>query len=502
MRDNEADYRRLVENIGKEYFFYRHDAAGIMTYVSLSIAEILGYAPQEYRKHYSKHMTGNPANSAVDKRTDLSLKGRRQAPYEVEVFHKDGSARWLEISEFPLRDPAGAIVGLEGIAHDITERKRAEAALGNMQRLESLGALAGGIAHDFNNILTAILGNLSLLQAQMKAGGEAMELVSEAQEACEAAKGLSNQLLTFSKGGSPVAQVMDLRSMLTQAAIFAARGSNAHCVLDLGAESLAVNIDKDQIAQVIRNLVINAIQAAPGGGEIKVRTAVITLGDKESPPLAAGRYVRVTVEDQGVGIPPEHLSKIFDPYFSTKAAGRGLGLSVCYSIMAKHGGNITAGSRPGEGAVFTLHFPAADIADIAPKPERPALTTGKGKVLIVDDEAPVAKVLARMLEHLGYRAETVGDGQAALDAYRKAMEEGRPYAAVIIDLTVRGGMGGKETMGKLAVLDPKAKAIVSSGYTNDPIMSEYAGRGFSDALIKPYRIEQVSEALRRLLGKN
>ncbi|MDD5305587.1 MAG: PAS domain S-box protein [Elusimicrobia bacterium] len=411
----------------------------------------------------------------------------------------EGNAIVLLTSKIPLRDSKGEIIGVLGTYMDITEHKQAEAALGNMQKLESLGALAGGIAHDFNNILTAILGNLSLLQSGMKAGGEAAELVKEAQEACGTANNLSNQLLTFSKGGSPIVKVLDLRFLLTRVAGFAARGSNARCVFDLGDSPLAVNVDKDQISQVIQNLVINAAQAMPLGGDITMRAAVVTLEMNEQPHRAAGRYVRLTVSDQGSGIQPAHLSKIFDPYFSTKGVGRGLGLAMCYSIMAKHGGNIGAELKPGAGAVFTLHFPAADAADIPAEQARPALTTGSGKVLIMDDEAPLAKVLKRMLERLGYQAETVADGQAALDAYRRALEAGKPYDAVIMDLTVAGGMGGKETIGKLKALDPKAKAIVSSGYSNDPVMAEYAAQGFSGALGKPYSIEQVSEALRLAL---
>jgi CheY-like chemotaxis protein len=360
--------------------------------------------------------------------------------------------------------------------------------------------LAGGIAHDFNNILTAILGNISLLKPKIEGDGEAVEILTEAQNACGAAKGLSNQLLTFAKGGSPIASAMDLRPVLTQAAAFATRGTSARCVFDLGDSPLIVSIDKDQISRVIQNLVINAAQAMAQGGEITLRAEVVALEASANPNRPAGRYVRLTVSDQGAGIKPENLNKIFEPYFSTKGVGRGLGLALSYSIMAKHGGNIGAEVKPGAGAVFILHFPIADAADAPAVEDRPALTAGSGKVLIMDDEAALAKVLKRIVEHLGYQTEVVKDGQAGLDAYSLAMREGKPYDAVILDLTVAGGMGGKEAIAKLKALDPQAKAIVSSGYANDPVMAGYAAHGFSWVLTKPYTIEQVSEALRQVLG--
>jgi len=764
MNIDETDSRRLVENLGKEHILFRHDAAGVMSYVSPSITAILGYAPGEFRGHYSAFLTEDPANAAVPRITELGLRGERQPPYEVEVRHKDGGARWLEVTGFPVRDRSGTITGLEGIAkdvtgrkqlataqqaserrfkelfaqaplgvamidsstgqiqelnpmfariadrteaemrrvdwmsithpddiqkdldqmarmnageipgfrmekrylrpggavvwidmtiaplklgadapphhlcmiQDITERKEMEEALSksqklsegiinaitdevwfadadkkfrlmnqaairnfatdkpvdveeltrslevfrsdgsprpveeapplralegqtvinqeeimrlplsgelrhrqvsaapvrdaqgaiigsvsvvkdvtrqkqsesahaDMQRLESLGNLAGGIAHDFNNILTAILGNLSLLQAKLDGDGEALALLTEAREACGTAKGLSNELLTFAKGGAPVVQAADLRLVFAQAAVFAARGTKTRCVFRLGDAPLMVDIDKDLISRVVQNLVLNATQAMPLGGDFTVTAEIVDLGATANPPRAAGRFVRLTAEDQGMGIKPEALAKIFDPYFSTKGVGRGLGLSICYSIMLKHGGKISAALRPGAGAVFTLHFPCADAAGAADAPadrEKPALKIGGGKVLIMDDEVSLARVLKRIVEHLGGEADTMTNGKDALDAYRRAMEAGKPFDVVIMDLTVAGGMGGMEMIGALLALDPSAKAIVSSGYADDPVMAGFARHGFSDKLAKPYDIEQVSAALRRVLGRS
>jgi len=419
---------------------------------------------------------------------------------EEPILTAQKGQRLLHTQKVCIHGADGATKYLLGISEDITERKKSESTLANLQKLQSLGTLAGGIAHDFNNILTGIMGNLSLLQSEVKSGSEALEMIKEAQEACGTAKSLSHQLLTFAKGGSPIIKTQNLRPLLQQAAGFATRGSNAHCVFDFGEGPLAVKVDKEQISQVIQNLVINATQAMPEGGDITIKSHIVTLGEKEIPPLAPGRYVRVTVRDQGEGIAAAHLPKIFDPYFSTKAQGRGLGLSVCYSIMAKHDGLISVDSKSGEGAVFTLLFPAADAADIPNELEPAAITTGSGRVLVMDDDAQVSRVLTRMLKNLGYQPDAVEDGQAACDAYKKALQAGRPYAAVILDLTVPGGMGGKEAMVELKAIDPQAKAIVSSGYSEDTIISEYAAHGFSGALTKPYVVNEVSAALRRIIG--
>lgn len=416
---------------------------------------------------------------------------------DIRLQGPEGAWRTVLPAASAVRDRRGSIIGAVLSLRDVTEQRRVEAELFKARNLKLLGVLAGGIAHDFNNILTGILGSLSILQ--LKAAGEYLDLITEAQDACGVAKGLSHQLLTFSSGGSPVVKVMDLRNLLLRAAEFAARGSSTRCVFDLGESPLVVNIDKDQIAQVVQNLVINAVQAMPQGGEIKVRALVVTLGEHQLPPLAAGPYVRVTVEDQGTGITPENLQHIFDPYFSTKASGRGLGLSVCHSIMLKHGGLISAVSKPGSGSAFTLHFPALSAEALAVESGQPALAAGSGRVLVMDDEAVVTTVSTRMLKLLGYKADFVEDGRAAVEAYRKAHESGKPYDAVILDLMIPGGMGGKEALCRLKAINPDVKALVSSGYSDHPIMSEYADYGFAGALCKPYRIAEVSEALRRIL---
>lgn len=396
---------------------------------------------------------------------------------------------------------AGRTVKVRGVFQDITVRKATDAELVKMQKLDSLGTLAGGIAHDFNNILTSILGNLSLLRGTGALGEDAEAMVKEASDACMVARGLAHQLLTFAKGGQPVMQKADLRPLLREAAAFASRGTTTRCVLLLPEQPLAVQFDKDQIAQVVQNLVLNATQAMPSGGEIAVRADLVDLADRELPPLAAGRYVRLSVTDQGVGIDPSHLPRIFDPYFTTKTAGRGLGLAVCHSIIARHGGDIRAESQLGRGTTIVIHLRALDEWTAAPALGVPTLLAGRGRVLVMDDDRSICIVLERMLRRLGFQVQTVDEGQAALAAYTQAAATGRPFDAVIMDLTIPGGMGGKATIAELRALDPAVKAIVASGYAQDRVLADYREHGFAAVLAKPFTVEEVSAALAKVLGE-
>lgn len=424
--------------------------------------------------------------------------GRDKLLIEEAQTTPDGKTIILLTNKMPLRNAQGEITGVLGTYMDITERRRSESALANMQRLESLGTLAGGIAHDFNNILTAIIGNLSLLQVNLGESGETAEMLRDVMEACGTAKGLSNQLLTFSKGGSPIVKAADLRPLLTKTAGFAARGSNVRCVFDLGDAPLIAKVDEAQFAQVAQNLVLNAVQAMPAGGEIRLRGEVVGLQNRQVARLPAGRYVKLTIKDDGCGISPDNLARIFEPYFSTKATGRGLGLSVCFSIIRKHGGEIQVESSPGRGTVFTVYFPqATEPPHDSQSSPLPTAKAGRGRILIMDDEAPVAKVLKRMLEHLGYRCDLTRDGGSALAAYEDGRRSGSGYDAVILDLTIPGGMGGVEALAKIRALDPEVRAIVASGYSNDAVLSAPAAYGFAAALTKPYRLEALSEALVR-----
>jgi len=435
-------------------------------------------------------------------RAALSAALRHSKPFDLHlhVTTTSGQVRNVHVrGELTLRD--GKVQTLFGTFQDVTQKLLTETTLAQVQKLESLGTLAGGIAHDFNNILTAILGNLSLLQMDAHVSADSAEILEETQAACRTAAGLASQLLTFASGGAPITQVVDVQPIIAQAAAFTARGTSSRCVLNLGAAPLPARADPSQVAQVIQNLVLNAIQANPHGGNITVDAALLDLADGAHPHLTEGPYVRVRVCDNGPGIPPDILPRVFDPYFSRKRQGRGLGLAVCHSILAKHGGHIEVSSTLGQGACFTLHLPAANEVELPKATVTHSVSVVGARVLIMDDDATVANALNRMLERLGYAVETTSDGASAVAAYQASLTAGRRYDAVILDLTVAGGMGGKDAITELRGIDPGVVGIVSSGYSADPVMANHASYGFSAMLPKPYTVDAVRELLSALLAR-
>ena len=390
-------------------------------------------------------------------------------------------------------------VAVAFIATDLTTRKQMENELLKAQKLESLGVLAGGIAHDFNNLLTAIMGNIGLSIMHLDAERDVVEWLKEAEYATVRAKDLTQQLLTFSRGGTPVTAVVAIGPIVAEAARFAVRGSRIRCELSLPSELWPVEADAGQISQVVNNLLINANQAMPAGGIVSVIGENVTMSEQAALPLQPGPYVSITVTDTGIGIAKEFLPKIFDPYFTTKQTGSGLGLASSYSIMKKHGGYITVESRPGAGTTFTLYLRAIPGNYEEQQSGESHPETGKGNILVMDDDAAIRTVSTAMLKLLGYHATVVAGGEEALEAYLNANISGSPYDAVITDLTVQGGMGGRELIKELLVVDPQVKVIVSSGYSNDPIMASYREYGFSGVLVKPYKTTDMAKVLNTVL---
>jgi CheY-like chemotaxis protein len=323
--------------------------------------------------------------------------------------------------------------------------------------------------------------------------------LTEAEKACLRAKGLTQQLLTFSKGGAPIKKVAFIKGLIKDSATFALIGSNARCEFHMAKDLWKVEVDEGQISQVINNLVINAVQAMPEGGAIRVRAENVNFGLGEGLPLKEGKYVKVTMEDEGIGIPEEHLSKIFDPYFTTKQKGSGLGLAAAYSIMRSHNGYIGVESDLGVGTKFYIYLPASEKEILAKGDikERPII--GKGRILVMDDDEAVREVTGVLLSRIGYKVEFARDGGEAIELYREAKGTSKPFNVVIMDLTVPGGMGGREAIKRLLEIDPEIKAIVSSGYSNDPVISEYREYGFSGFVTKPYKIQELSEILNRII---
>jgi two-component system, cell cycle sensor histidine kinase and response regulator CckA len=368
-----------------------------------------------------------------------------------------------------------------------------------VQRMEAVGTLAGGIAHDFNNILTAILGNIGLAVLDDKIGPRVRDRLSQAEAACLRAQALSQQLLTFAKGGAPVRKLFSVADLLTESTAFTCAGSSVWCETTFPENLWWIEADPGQISQLFQNIIINALQAMPTGGTIEVWAENLTLGPETDLPLSAGKYIKISARDQGMGIPAEHLPRIFDPYFTTKQKGSGLGLASAYAIIKKHHGHIAVESKPGVGTTFHIYLPAVE-RQVTPQPEEDnGLLVGKGKILVMDDEEMVREVLGKMLASLGYDAEFARDGGEAIEMFVRAHALGQAFAAVILDLTIPGAMGGKEAMERLLEIDPQVKGIVSSGYSDDSIMADFQTYGFSGVIAKPYRIAELGRLLHAMV---
>lgn len=413
----------------------------------------------------------------------------------VILLARDGAERAIAKSAAPIHDAKGRLVGAAVVFRDITEKRRFEAELLKSSKLESVGVLAGGIAHDFNNILSIVMGNVSLCKLLSEPKGEIHDRLVNAEKGCQRARELTQELLTFSKGGAPIRNAASIQEIIHESTAFASRGSSIICNHHAPPDLWPVKVDEGQISQVFNNLVINAVQAMPKGGALGTRASNFVADESTSLPLRPGRYVHIAVEDTGCGIAPEHLSKIFDPYFTTKENGNGLGLATAYAIIKKHEGCITVESRAGEGATFHIYLPASDTAPIRSTETQIFVKPGAGRILVMDDELPIRDLARASLTRLGYEVDTAEHGNEALQKYETARTEGRPYTAVIMDLTVPGGMGGKETIQRLLAIDPQVRAIVSSGYSHDPVMADYRSFGFSAVVEKPYKIESLAKAL-------
>jgi PAS domain S-box-containing protein len=387
---------------------------------------------------------------------------------------------------------------------DITERKRAEEDRLILNRLESTAILVGGIAHDFNNLLTMILLNLELAETLIPPGEELANVLEQAKQAARTSGGLIQQLLIFASGGAPIRKPTRLAELIEASVRLAVGGSRLRCDFSLAEDLWPTEVDPGQTGQVFRNLALNAREAMPEGGTISVRAENVVLGPHEHPSLPPGDYVRVSITDRGGGISKDVLPRIFDPYFSTKLRGAqkgmGLGLAICHAVIQSHGGAITVQSEPGVGTTFHLLLPASRKPLQPEKASVPAGVLRHERILVMDDEEVVRKLVRRLLQQMGYEVELVEDGQRAVGAYESAKGQGRPFDAVILDLTVRAGVGGKETIRELLKIDRAVKAIVMSGYANDPVVLEPERYGFKGVLTKPFDRQSLWKVLARVLG--
>ena len=429
---------------------------------------------------------------------------RHNAPYDIEyrIVLPDQTERIIHSLAKVINDASGKPERLSGTVQDVTDQRKLEKEMSKAQKLESLGLLAGGIAHDFNNILTAVAGNISLARVSLGPDNAVAKLLAEAESASLRAKDLTGQLLTFAKGGTPVKTLKTIKCLVRDSAEFVLRGSNVRLEFSGSDELWPVEIDEGQIIQVVQNLVINARQAMPQGGVISISMENVPLNHLHARRhgIPQGNYLRVSVRDSGPGILPEHLNSVFDPFFTTKDKGSGLGLTTSYSIIQKHQGTIQVESKPGTGTRFSFYLPASTRPEPAPFEKKPdTIRFGCGRILLMDDDPSVRDIAGKVLEYLGYEVAHAPSGEAAVTLLRNSKDSGQPFALAILDLTVPGGISGEETMKRLLEIEPGLKAIVSSGYFDNPVLSNYRKYGFSGKIAKPFKVEELSSLLASLL---
>ena len=445
---------------------------------------------------------GPPVESPVEKvlRTGLIV----ELADHTTLIARDGRERVINDSGAPIRDRDNKIVGVVLVFRDVSQKARLEREIQKTRKLESVGLLAGGIAHDFNNLLVGILGNVSLALEFVRPENNIHPLLLGVEKASLRAAALTQQLLTFSKGGAPVRETGSIVEIIRESASFVLRGGNVACMFDIPEDLWLVDVDRGQMSQVIQNIVINAREAMPDGGSIRISAEnVADFSPPQVKTASPGKYVKISIQDHGAGIPEKYLDRVFDPYFSTKSEGSGLGLAISHSIIDKHDGCIAVQSRQGEGTTLVIHLPASGRglrrAEAGEAGETRATAGRPGTILVMDDEEAVLHVAKAMLTRLGHRVITARDGAEAVALFEQHRNTSDPIDLAIMDLTIPGGVGGREAVAKILVIDPQAKVVVSSGYSNDPVMANPREYGFCSAIVKPYKLTELRDAVNSVL---
>lgn len=504
LRESEERFARLAEQCGT--FVWDVDAQGLYTYVSPVVEKVLGYRPEELigRLHfYDLHPEVD--RETYKAKTLAVFQRKEEFTNFVNMSQKrDGRVVWLETTGQPLIDANGRLLGYRGFDADITERKNTEEELQKIDKLQSIGVLAGGIAHDFNNILQGLYGNISFAKEDLPKKHPSHEFLEEAEKSMTRAVWLTKQLLTFAKGGAPIKETINISPLIEETARFDLSGSNVKLAYHHAADLWPVDADKGQIRQVVSNLVINACEAMPNGGNLSITLKNTDLTANAVSVMRPGRYVRVVVKDDGKGLAAETINKIFDPYFTTKHFGNGLGLTTVWSIITKHGGHIEVVSELGKGAAFTFYLPAS--TSLLPAEAKPPVEVIHplpkfAKVLVMDDEEMICDLVVKMLTSNGYFVAPASGARETVALYKQALEEGTPFDLVILDLTIPGEPGGKEVIKDLQILDPKVKAIVTSGYADNFVMINPTAYGFKGAIVKPYISNDLLKIVSKILNK-
>ncbi len=500
LRESEERFRAIFETAQDAIFIKDQDLR--YTQTNPAMEKLFGLPSSKLIGLMDEDLFGEQIGGAI-REVDLRILGGSIIEEEYILPVKEVSLHF-HIIKVPMRDNSGRISGLCGIARNITELKKKEEELHKMQKLKSIGTLAGGIAHDFNNTLTVIFGNVSIAKSMLSNVHPSFEALETAEMSLRRATHLTGQLLTFAKGGEPVVEDVSLGQLVKEVVEFDLSGSSVMPVLDQDEELWAAKVDHGQIQQVISNLATNARQAMPNGGCLYIALKNADIEEKAIPGLSQGRYIKVTVRDEGTGIKQEDLVRIFDPYFTTKSTGSGLGLATVFSIINRHGGHISVDSEIDKGTAMTLYLPASDLEqqpEAEPPETKVSVKVKSARVLVMDDDIAIQKVVNKTLVFEGHTVETAFDGQEAIALYRQSLESGAPFDVVILDLTIPGGIGGKEAIKDILELDPHARVIVSSGYANDPVMANYEEYGFKAIVAKPYSLKDLRDTVNRILRK-
>lgn len=482
------------------------DTSGSIVLINQAAEEMSGYTQGEAEgKPFFEvfQFKGQPVRDPGDLITFLLRETKFSDP--CTLIGRNGTEYLIEKNASPIHSDDAMLAGAVIVLRDVTEHYRLEAEVLKARKLESIGTLAGGIAHDFNNLLAVILGNISFARMLIQKDQKALKRLDEAEKATIRGKDLSYRLLTFARGGTPVKRITVLYDLMRDAAELTVAGSRSDCAYHFPENLFRVSADEGQIRQVIHNLVLNARESMPEGGTIDISAENMYLTDIEGSNRQPGNYIRISIRDTGVGIQPENLERVFDPYYTTKEMGSekgmGLGLAICYSVVKAHNGFITLDSEPGKGTVAYVYLPALGPAEQSVTAST-VLPAKEAKILYMDDEGEIRDMAGKLLEHLGYSVEFACDGAEAIELFKKGAAAGVPYDIVVLDLTVPGGMGGREALEGILMIDPGAKAIVSSGYVDDTLADEYIQCGFSGMVAKPYSLEQLQKAISDVLGSS
>jgi len=504
IRENEKIWQFALEGCGDGVWDWNVLTGEV--FFSDRCKEILGHEACEFERNideWSQRIHHEDLPVVTEALEKIRRGDTLSCSIEYRVRKKNDEYCWISTRGKVIRQTAdGKPARITGTITDTTEHRHLEEQIFKSQKLESVGVLAGGIAHDFNNILTALIGYTSLARLFLKVPEKALKALEEAEKASHRATELTRQLLTFAKGGSPMKQCISVAHLLHESVSFALRGTNSrgNCRIP---ESLYVDVDEEQMSQAFSNIILNAAQAMPNGGEVSIEAQEAVLDEENTHELPPGPYIFISFSDQGVGIPPEDLGKIFDPFFSTKGGCTGLGLSTAYSIIRKHGGSIDVHSTIDAGTTITLCIPSSKKGHVDTRIEEEKtydISHCSGHILVMDDEEMIRNLSSELLSLLGYQVHTCCSGEEAIDMYKIAQEIDTPFYAVIMDLTIPGRMGGKEAAQAILDIDREARLIVSSGYSNDPVMAEYTKYGFIAAISKPYTVDKMIKTM-TLLGQ-